>query len=53
MKRIINKKLILGAVLLSAIVFGSLAYSHCQVPCGIYGDQSRVCIIYEPQTTLV
>jgi len=36
-----NKKLILVSVLLSAIVFGSLAYSHCQIPCGIYGDEAR------------
>jgi nickel superoxide dismutase len=52
MKRIMNKKLILGVVLLSAIVFGSLAYSHCQVPCGIYGDQTRFVMIAEHLTTI-
>ncbi|MBW7991950.1 MAG: superoxide dismutase [Planctomycetes bacterium] len=52
MKRLINKKLILGAVLLSAIVFGSLAYSHCQVPCGIYGDQTRFDMIAEHLRTV-
>ena len=41
MKKRINKKLILGAVFVSAIVFGSLAYSHCQIPCGIYDDEAR------------
>ncbi len=41
MKKRINKKLIFGAVFVSAIVFGSLAYSHCQIPCGIYDDEAR------------
>ena len=41
MERTIKKKLILGAVLLSAIIFVSLAYSHCQIPCGIYDDEAR------------
>ena len=52
MKSRINKKVVLSAVLLSAIVFGSLAYSHCQVPCGIYGDQTRFVLISEHLTTL-
>jgi nickel superoxide dismutase len=52
MKRIINKKLMLGAVLLPAIVLGSLAYSHCQVPCGIYGDKGRFDMIAEHLTTV-
>lgn len=52
MKIRINKKLILGAVLLSAIVFGSLAYSHCQIPCGIYDDEARFNMIAEHITTV-
>ncbi len=52
MKRRIDKKLILGAVLLSAIVFGSLAYSHCQIPCGIYDDEARFNMIAEHITTV-
>ena len=47
-----NKKLILVSVLLSAIVFGSLAYSHCQIPCGIYGDEARFNMITEHITTV-
>jgi nickel superoxide dismutase len=47
MKRRIDKKLVLGAVFVSAIIFGSLAYSHCQVPCGIYGDEARFDVITE------
>jgi len=47
-----NKKLILVSVLLSAIVFGSLAYSHCQIPCGIYDDEARFNMIAEHITTV-
>ena len=47
-----NKKLILVSVLLSAIVFGSLAYSHCQIPCGIYDDEARFNMIAEHITTI-
>ena len=52
MKKKANKKLVLGAVIVSAIVFGSLAYSHCQVPCGIYGDDTRFTLIAEHITTI-
>lgn len=52
MKGKINNKLILGAVLLSAIALGSLAYSHCQVPCGIYNDEARFGMIGEHITTI-
>lgn len=52
MKKKANKKLAVSAVIVSAIVFGSLAYSHCQVPCGIYGDQGRFDAIAEHITTI-
>ncbi len=52
MKRRIDKKIVLGAVFVSAIVFGSLAYSHCQVPCGIYDDEARFDMIAEHITTV-
>ncbi len=52
MKRRIDKKIVLGAVFVSAIVFGSLAYSHCQVPCGIYDDEARFNMIAEHTTTI-
>jgi len=52
MKRRIEKKIVLGAVFVSAIVFGSLAYSHCQIPCGIYGDEARFNMITEHITTI-
>jgi nickel superoxide dismutase len=47
-----NKKLIFGAVFVSAVVFGSLAYSHCQIPCGIYDDEARFGAIAEHITTI-
>ena len=52
MKSSKNKKIVLSALFVSAIVFGSLAYSHCQVPCGIYGDQTRFTLIAEHLTTV-
>jgi nickel superoxide dismutase len=47
-----SKKIVLGALFVSAVVFGSFAYSHCQVPCGIYGDQTRFVMIAEHLTTV-
>ena len=52
MEKKINSKLVFVAVVVAAIVFGSLAYSHCQVPCGIYGDQGRFDAIAEHLTTI-
>ena len=52
MKRKIQKKLVLGIIILFAVVFGSLAYSHCQVPCGIYDDDARFDAIGEHITTI-
>jgi len=52
MKNRINKKLAVGTVLVSAVVFGSLAYSHCQIPCGIYDDEARFGEIAEHITTI-
>jgi len=41
MRKLIDKKLLAAALLVSAIGLGSLAYSHCQMPCGIYDDEAR------------
>lgn len=46
-----KKYVLLGAVA-SAILFGSLAYSHCQIPCGIYDDPARFDEIAEHITTV-
>ena len=47
-----NKKILLVALFVSTIVFGSLAYSHCQIPCGIYDDEARFNAIAEHITTI-
>lgn len=52
MKQRITKRLALLAALAVAVVFGSLAYSHCQVPCGIYGDDTRFDLIAEHIQTI-
>ena len=52
MKKRITQKLALLAGLAVAVAFGSLAYSHCQVPCGIYGDEMRFQMLEEHITTI-
>jgi nickel superoxide dismutase len=32
--------------------FSISAYSHCQIPCGIYGDMTRIVILNEHITTI-
>lgn len=52
MRKMVNRKFILGAILVLVIVLGSLAYSHCQIPCGIYDDKARFDMITEHITTV-
>ena len=52
MKKKVVKKLALGLICASAVVFASIAYSHCQIPCGIYNDQTRLTMIAENITTI-
>lgn len=52
MKGGMRKKIVVGGVLLLAAIMGSLAYSHCQIPCGIYGDEGRFKEIAEHITTI-
>ena len=46
------KKLSILSVVLMALIFGAIAYSHCQIPCGIYGDQGRFDMISEHIMTI-
>ena len=46
------KRLIVCAVFVLAAIFASMSYSHCQIPCGIYGDQMRFDMIAEHITTI-
>lgn len=52
MTRKIRKKLFVITICASAVIFASLAYSHCQIPCGIYGDEARFDEIAEHITTI-
>lgn len=52
MGTILKNKLMLCAVLGSMVVLASLAWSHCQVPCGIYDDEARFEAIGEHITTV-
>jgi len=52
MKNRKNQKIVLGTLFVSAVVLGSLAYSHCQIPCGIYDDEARFTAIAEHITTI-
>ena len=52
MNNALGKKLVLLVILVSLMIFGSIVYSHCQVPCGIYDDQTRFDLIAEHITTI-
>ncbi len=52
MTKEIDKKLIGFAILCVAIVFSSMVYSHCQIPCGIYDDSARFEMVAEHITTI-
>ena len=52
MRKNVGRKLLLSAVGILLVVFATLAYSHCQIPCGIYGDEARLAAISENITTI-
>ncbi len=52
MRKLIDKKLLAAMLLVSAVLLGSLAYSHCQIPCGIYDDEARFNEMAEHITTI-
>lgn len=52
MKNTIGKKLVMSVVLVCLVIFTSMVYSHCQIPCGIYGDPRRFDMIAENITTV-
>lgn len=52
MKQTTKRRIVVGAAGLVAIFIASLAYSHCQVPCGIYDDEARLKEIGEHITTI-
>jgi len=52
MRKRYRKKIVLCSVLAVVIPLGSMAYSHCQVPCGIYNDAMRFDMLAEHITTI-
>ena len=52
MKNSVGKRPVPMGILILAIFFASMAYSHCQIPCGIYDDQARFDMIAEHITTI-
>ena len=52
MKKTVGRRIVLGSILVGLAIFASMAYSHCQIPCGIYGDQMRFDMIAEHITTI-
>ena len=47
-----KKTLIAGTTCTLIAVLASIAYSHCQIPCGIYGDHMRFDMIAENLATI-
>jgi nickel superoxide dismutase len=52
MKKWTTKRLLVLSAVLLTLVFGTIAYSHCQIPCGIYNDQGRFDMISEHIMTI-
>jgi nickel superoxide dismutase len=50
-KRVYRITVILG-VLVLGMAFASMVYSHCQLPCGIYGDPARFDALSEHIATI-
>lgn len=50
-KRIRKKAFVIGLTILAGLL-ASIAYSHCQIPCGIYNDQARFDMLSEHITTI-
>lgn len=52
MRKEMSKKMMIAGALFLAVVLTSIVYSHCQIPCGIYGDPARFDMIAEHITTI-
>ncbi|HUW19680.1 MAG TPA: superoxide dismutase [Ni] [Sedimentisphaerales bacterium] len=48
----VTKKFALAAVAPAVAILATVVYSHCQIPCGIYGDPARFDMIAENITTI-
>jgi nickel superoxide dismutase len=52
MRNVVSRKFAVPVILVSLIVSVSMVYSHCQIPCGIYGDPARFDTLAEHITTI-
>jgi len=52
MRNTVGKKTVMLGILISVVIFTSMVYSHCQIPCGIYDDPARFDMIAENITTI-
>ena len=52
MTRSVGKKTVILGILIVVVVFASMVYPHCQIPCGIYDDPMRFDMIAEHITTI-
>ena len=52
MRNKIRKRIVAVTVLTLVAILASIAYSHCQIPCGIYDDEARFGAIAEHITTI-
>ena len=52
MAKHVTKKLVFLGILLAPFILTPVLYSHCQIPCGIYGDPGRFDLIAENITTI-
>jgi len=48
----IRKRIIAVSVPAVVAIIASIAYSHCQIPCGIYDDEARFGVVAEHVTTI-
>ncbi len=47
------KHFLLPIIVLSIVGFTAIkTFAHCEIPCGIYNDESRIALLYEHFTTI-
>ncbi len=52
MRKSVRKRIAAVSILAVVAILASIAYSHCQIPCGIYDDEARFGEIAEHITTI-
>jgi nickel superoxide dismutase len=52
MRKSVRKRISVVSFLAVVAILASIAYSHCQIPCGIYNDKMRFDTIAEHITTI-